>query len=128
MLLLMAGMPVTYELKDGLFWIHFSGILDREEFAALFEVFEKEEGNMEVIPHRLSDLTELSAMNINFEDILNLARTRRAIHFPNNFKSAIVAANEVQLGFARMFQTLNTNPQIEIQIFDDAESALKWLR
>lgn len=120
-------MPVTYELKDGIFRLHFAGILDRDEFAALFEAFEKEEGNMEVIPHRLSDLSELSAMNINFEDILNLARTRRAIHFPNNFKSAIVAANEVQLGFARMFQTLNTNPQIEIQIFNDAESALKWL-
>jgi hypothetical protein len=38
-----------------------------------------------------------------------------------------VALTQVQYGFARMFQTLNDNPRIEIEIFGDCESAQRWL-
>jgi hypothetical protein len=34
-----------------------------------------------------------------------------------------VATLPVQVGFARMFETLNTNPQIQIQIFATVEAA-----
>jgi hypothetical protein len=33
----------------------------------------------------------------------------------------------VQYGIARMFQSLNNNPWITIQIFEDRPSAMKWL-
>jgi hypothetical protein len=32
------------------------------------------------------------------------------------------------MGMARMFQTLNDNPQITIQIFEDEAAAVIWLR
>jgi len=49
------------------------------------------------------------------------------VRLKNYIKSAIVANNPSQFGFARMFQTLNDNPQIEIRIFPAAESAMEWL-
>ena len=57
-----------------------------------------------------------------------VAETRRRATLRNPIKSAIIASGIVHFGFARMFQTLNDNPQIVVAIFGDDESALQWLR
>jgi hypothetical protein len=49
--------------------------------------------------------------------MLTYIERRRTQRFANSIKSAVVASRPVQVGFARMYQTLNTNPQVEIQIF-----------
>ena len=46
----------------------------------------------------------------------------------NPIKTAILASNLVQFGFARMFQALNDHPQIVVAIFGDDEDALRWLQ
>ncbi|MGH8187499.1 MAG: hypothetical protein ACREUC_13145 [Steroidobacteraceae bacterium] len=63
---------------------------------------------------------------VGFQSILELAdtRTRRPLATP--VKSALIALRPVHFGFARMFQTLNTNPQIEVRIFATIEEALQW--
>jgi len=60
--------------------------------------------------------------------VLELAAARRARTFPNSFRSALVVAREVQKGYARMFQTLNDHPMVQIRIFEDWEAAERWLR
>jgi hypothetical protein len=57
-----------------------------------------------------------------------VAETRRRATLRNPVKSAIIASDIVRFGFARMFQTLNDNPQIVVAIFGDDESASQWLR
>lgn len=120
-------MPIDFEFKDSIFWIRFSGTVSGGDLMDIVSAFEKMEGEQAVTPHRISDLSEVTEMKVGFEDILALASQRRTKHFPNSFKSAIVACNEAQTGFARMFQTLNTNPRITIRIFPDAQSALAWI-
>lgn len=95
-------------------------ILMAQEIAA----FEQEQT---IVPPRLSDLRQLSKMNINFSDIMNLAQDRKSLRFPNSFKSAIVVSNTIQMGYARMFQSLNDHPQIDIRIFQEETSARSWL-
>src|SRR5690349_11350672 len=60
-----------------------------------------------VTPHRLVDMSGITRFQVGFEEIFELAELRR-VHPPANpIRSAWVAATPVQVGFARMFQTLN---------------------
>jgi len=78
--------------------------------------------------NRLIDLTDMVATGMLFRLTLNLARGRRVEQFPNSFKSAILAPTADTARFARMFQQLNTNPQIDVQVFATLERAEAWLR
>jgi hypothetical protein len=64
---------------------------------------------------------------IGYPEISALAAKRRQLRFPNPLKSAIIARNPQHLGYARMFQILNDNPQITIRIFSDETSASRWI-
>ncbi len=80
------------------------------------------------VPHRLIDLTEITASEVKAEEVREIAARRRASRFKNGFRSAIAAAKPAQLGYARMFQILNEHAEIEIQIFPTVEEAVAWLR
>jgi len=38
-----------------------------------------------------------------------------------------VASKPAQFGYARMYQTLNENPNIELELFINREKAMAWL-
>lgn len=120
-------MPVSIEYKESLIHMRLYGCIDTAAMTeALAELTAMEEQGP-FIPSRVTDTTGITHYELGFDEMLALATTRRSTIFPNCFKSAIIVGNEEQTGFARMFQTLNTNPQIEIQIFDDARKALEWV-
>lgn len=72
-----------------------------------------------VIPHRISDLTRASGLNVGFPVLFTFTERRKTLRFRNAFKSAIVAPQTVHRGLARMFQPLNEHPPITIEIFPD---------
>jgi len=120
-------MAFTVEYKDPIFWITLSGSISGKDLMDGAALMAEEEAKHAVTPDRITDLTAVAEMQLGFDEIMSLAGLRRTIKFSNPFKSAIVAGNEAQMGFARMFQTLNNNPKIAIKIFSDRESALAWL-
>jgi hypothetical protein len=56
---------------------------------------------------KCSDLSGV-ALDTNFRAMLRAGVEARVRVFPNSFRSAIVAPTPATMGFARMFQTLNT--------------------
>lgn len=76
---------------------------------------------------RMADLTQITEFDIGFTEMRALAVRRRIRTFERNVKSAILANTELQVGMARMFQSMNDNPQIEIRIFDSMAKAREWL-
>ncbi len=73
------------------------------------------------------DLSAIEGLNLNFSAIMNYAAARRNAPLQNTVKAAIVAPQTLQYGFARMFQTLNVNPDISMEIFIDQASGLAWI-
>jgi hypothetical protein len=119
-------MPIRIETEAPFFRILMEGrITGADLFDAAGEV-ERLENGLQRIPDRVIDLSAV-ALDTNFAAVLELASRRVSRVFPNSFRSAIVAPTPAVMGFARMFQTLNTNPQIELRIFDSRESAEAWL-
>jgi hypothetical protein len=79
------------------------------------------------VPHRISDLSKLSHLNIGFPGVFELAERRKATRFPNAFRSAIITPRPVHVGLARMFQILNEHPQITIRIFSERPAGEAWI-
>jgi len=121
-------MPYTVVVDDELIRVAFSGTATGTDLRAMATEVQAIERARPTIPNRLIDLTDMVATGMLFRLTLNLARGRRVEQFPNSFKSAILAPTADTARFARMFQQLNTNPQIDVQVFATLERAEAWLR
>jgi hypothetical protein len=122
--------PMPYSLTTdpkGRIRLALSGIIARADFEGMFADLKQIETTAEVTPDRITDITEVVNMETGYAVMLPNTRERSSMKFRNKFRSAIVASTPVQFGLARMFMSLNTNPQIELSIFKSVEAALAWL-
>ena len=78
-------------------------------------------------PNNLIDLRAVEPSRLSFNDVLSLAKIREAVTPPNPIRTALVAGSPAMIGFARMFQSLNHNPSIAIEVFTDVAAAERWL-
>ena len=113
-------------MKDGILRIEFEGLVVRADWKSMLEQARLFEQGA-VIPHRLTDTSRVDNLEHGYYDFVDLIAARAKEGFGNPFKSAIVAPQPIQYGCARMFKTLNNNPQIVIEIFNGVEEALHWL-
>jgi hypothetical protein len=78
--------------------------------------------------NRVTDLTSIEELNFDYLDVEALAQIRRSLHFDAPIRSAIIASRPLHVGYARMFQTLNDNPAIEVRIVGTMDEAVGWLK
>ena len=116
-------------MKDGLLYVTFTGTITEADLDKVaVDVLEIETASP-VIPHRISDLSMVTDVGIDFSSIPFTGFQRRMetkIANPIRVRHSVASRPE-HVGFARMFQTVNRHPQITIRIFPDAASALAWL-
>jgi hypothetical protein len=119
-------MPYCISIENNVLQITLNGHVtgnDLQKIVAETAQFER----APIIPHRVTDLSEITNLDVSFPDVMTIAQQRRVLRFQNSFKSAIIAHDDLHLGYARMFQTLNDNPQIYIRIFADRQAADRWV-
>lgn len=121
---------MAYELhRDGpIPRVVFSGILTNRDLSRALEDLAALEAERGVVPDRITDIRPVERLEIDFAGAIALAEARRRRVYRNPFRTALIAADTVHIGAARMFQAVSAHPQITIEIFGDDESALKWLR
>jgi hypothetical protein len=120
-------MKCDITLEDGVLLIRLSGAIQNDDLLELLRLVQEAESRTPATPPRLTDLSGLTELRLTFAGMNDVVRLRKGVTFPNSFKSAIVAPELAQFGFARMFQTLNDHRQIEIKVFRDLPSARDWL-
>ena len=113
---------------DGILRIVMPATLTPAELHGIADALTELERSAAVTPHRLVDMSGVIRFQVGFEEMFALAELRRAHPPANPIRSAWVAATAVQVGFARMFQTLNDHPLVDVRIFPDVPSALAWLK
>jgi hypothetical protein len=121
-------MACAVDVESGLIQVTLSGVVTGDDLRQIGDAAAEIEAKSSPITPRITDLTAVTELKIGYGEVQELAARRRVIQFPNSFKSAILVSSPSQLGMARMFQTLNDNPQITIEIFTDRASALAWVR
>ena len=105
----------------------FSGTIGPEDLLECARLTtELEEASPEPID-RIADLSPVENFNVNFLAVSDLAKKRRDKRYGRLVKSALVADRPVAVGFARMYQTILNNPDIEVRIFPTLAEARAWL-
>ena len=121
-------MICKYENRNGLLYQIFPDILTVRDILPLSKEMNIIDSEYSIMPNRLVNLQPLDSFQGDFSAVLYLANMRVAKKFPNHFKSALLVANDFQLGFARMYMTLSASPQITMNIFKDELKAIEWLK
>lgn len=86
------------------------------------------EANAEMPFNRFTNLSGVDAVQLNFAEVEQMA-TRRAGHYRGApVKSAILAANPLAFGMARMYEQLMRRTPIEVRVFGRLSSAAAWLQ
>jgi hypothetical protein len=121
-------MPYRLTISDQRVQVDFSGVFSREDLLALA----RDTAELEATPHgalnRLADLSGVTSASISYVDMHSLVQSRKESPPRSPVRTAIVAPSDVTYGFARMFQTLNDQPNLTIEIFRTLEDAETWLR
>ena len=120
-------MSFSLSIDDGVLRLDLAGTVTPGELDRIADAVGEAEDAAAAYPHRVIDLTGVTRFEVSFDDMFALARRRRERSQAKPIRSALVAATPVQLGYARMFQTLNDHPRITVRIFPDVDGALAWL-
>jgi hypothetical protein len=115
------------EMREDILRIRLHETVSQQDLTHLADEVLALEARVEPVPDRLSDLTAAAQFEVGFSDFHELTLRRRTSHLPNDIRSAILVATEVQFGLARMFQTLNDHPRVTVEIFRDLSEALAWV-
>jgi len=105
----------------------FTGKVTETEIDDLAREIARIEGEYKIGPDRLVDFSAIEKSEVTSASIEQRAKAGRERVYPNKFRSAIVAQRLVDYGCARMYQTYNDNPQIEIRVFKTRAEAEAWL-
>jgi hypothetical protein len=80
-----------------------------------------------VAPNWLVDLRPLSNIEIDYRSVSRFAHVLGRCSLMNTERVALLAGIPIQYGFARMFQILSENWQVEVGLFENEKDALNWL-
>jgi len=107
--------------------VELSGALSRDGLWRAITDIEVLEASLDRTPDRLVDLSGITSRALTAQDMMAFTERRRAQVLKNNIRTAVFAATPADIGFARMFQTLNDHPQVTIEVFADELAAIAWL-
>ena len=122
-----AAVAFDSKIAQGIVYLTFRGYVTAEDIRDMVDLLAKIETESKVSPDRIADLSSIEGISLNFSAITDYSANRRKAPLRNKVKAAIMAPHPLQYGFARMFQTLNDNPDINMEIFTDKDSSLAWI-
>ncbi|MCC5835919.1 MAG: hypothetical protein JJU20_14425 [Opitutales bacterium] len=120
-------MPCVVLVEESVIHIRLSGFLSLEDLMSVSKQLRALEDASPISIHRLTDMTDVAGSSLSFETMEDFVATRRHVALKNSIRSAIVAPGLLAYGLARMFQSLNNNPQIEVKLFKVLDEALFWI-
>lgn len=119
-------MPFEITNQGAYFLARLFGVLTSQDLERFAEEAEVVENSLPVAMNRVTDITSVEAFDIDYFDVLALAARRRVRLFSKPVKSALIAQQPIEIGFSRMFQSLNDNPQIEVRVLKTLDQAIDW--
>lgn len=120
-------MPYHVALDGHYVRVWFTGVLTGRDLREVADELREHERGLGVVPDRLVDMSDMLATSGTFNLAILASRVRAVQRFPNTFRSALVSPRTEVAAFARIFRTLNRNPQIEVRVFETVAAAAAWL-
>jgi hypothetical protein len=120
-------MPFEITIQCDIIFFRLYGVVTAADLDQIASDVEVMEDSLPIAMDRITDITSVERFDVGFPAVNILASRLRDRQFPRTIKSAIIVAEAVQFGLARMYQTLNENPQMEIRIVHSLNEARDWI-
>src|SRR5262245_3937648 len=120
-------MPHVISEKAGVLRVKVTGVITVTELHQMLDELDAILKDRTRWANNLMDLRGVDLSGLGFVDMMSLAKRRMAVQPPNPIRTAFIADSPTVIGFVRMFQSLNHNPSISSELFDDVAAAEKWL-
>jgi hypothetical protein len=124
-------MPFTYTIEGRLLHFHWSGTLTQTDIqamgAAMPKLSQQVVGATGKMPDVLHDFEAVESCDFPPIAAYDQSLRRRNVPIPRPVKSAIIASQNGGRAMARLFQALNRNPNLTMEIFDSEAAARQWL-
>jgi hypothetical protein len=120
-------MPFEHTFEGPVIISRFHGTLVNDDLVRMSTVINELERSLAVAPHRLTDLRGVTKVDVRYPEVQGFVDRRHTVPLGNEVRAAILVGTPLEFGFARMFQTLNTNPKIDIEVFTDEQAARDWI-
>ena len=121
-------MPYQITAEPHFLRIALSGALTLADLRGALLELNARDAVAEHTPPRLTDLRFVESSEVKADNVMAAAEARKAQRFRNPFRSAILAPDPARYGYARMFQIMNTHPDITVEVFTDEAAAIAWLK
>ncbi len=121
-------MPFTYTLEDGLVHFRWSGVLTLADLQSISEVMPAVARQLGRAPQVLHNFDAVTSCDFPPIAAYEHSQQRRGIPIPNPVKSATIATTSEIRAMARVFQAVNHNPNLRMEIFGSEAAARAWLK
>ncbi len=121
-------MPIRIEILPEYVHVTWYGSLANDDLALLGTEMPKLGIQLGKVPNVLHTFDEVTGIGMQFEAMHSHGRHLGRIKLPNRSRTASVCSNPLSFGMARMMQSLNHNPDLQMEVFSTMEEALRWLR
>lgn len=125
-------MPITFSMnhEDGYLEIKYKGPISDAEFLNDYKSFFNINGGTPAT-NDLTDLSESDLSNLSSDAIRNLSNYISRLYKETratSLKTAIYAPDPLQYGLSRMYKAGIYGTTQNIEIFEDREKAIQWLK
>ena len=104
------------------------GVLDQSKVNAIIAFIEAVEKRNSKPLNRFNDMSELDAVDLNFDFVFRVALGRRLSAAPKPaVKSAFYVTSEVTTHYAKLHAVLTDYSPLDVALFTDRVAAAKWL-
>lgn len=114
-------------IKDSFILIRPSGFFDNRSLTLIRKEIMEIEAEKPYLTKRFSDFTDVTKLDISFADFDHYRNHRMYLEDETKYRTAFFVNSDIKFGYARMCQTIITNPKNEIRIFRCKQEAANWL-
>jgi hypothetical protein len=119
-------MPFELSTPDAILFARVFGVFTAPELNHLAWEAEIAEASHPVSLDRITDLTAVERFEVGIREVYYFAVRRSNQRFSRVVKSAIIVQEPEQHAIARVYESINENPQIRIRILRSLTEAKEW--
>lgn len=121
-------MPFRIEILPEYVHVEWYGDMVNEDLIEVGLALPKVGEQLRKVPNVLHTFDKVENLRLQFDAMHAHTRKLSRTELPNRSRTASVCERPLFYGVARMMQSLNSNPNLQMEVFTSLEDALAWLR
>ncbi len=120
-------MPFQHQIEGRVVHIEWHGVVSKRDLQEVGRLMPRVAAEVGFAPDVLHTFGAMQGYSFQPIAVYMLSLLRKRAEIPAGVRSATIATTPEQRKIARLFQSLNRSPNLEMRVFGDEQSARAWL-